>query len=456
MFPAEETRGYFKRDLLIFQMRPADTLRTAALSSASVIVRTEQAARPPPTSALAMHGGEGDLSIEGGGRRSSWHDSGRKSGGSHGRGGGRGGVAAPYSPRDGEEEDAAASALVLVLQEEDKSAVTMSAEREPWPLIEAAGVVSLKKGPVEPLLAAHMAAGLEHSLRKDPNFVDGPYRPQLIGLEVVGTTPLPREPLPLLVMPCGALIWRSEGPSQRFTSVLPLPQGNGQGVYLHCYVRYREEPSEGVWLPEALFIATRWPYHRTLAHALRLFVEGLTAGDARRQPWGKAHVAALASHFAVQPPQPARPLYLQIREQAVHVQRPAARDLPLSDIDYAVLLRSLDVTSIRRLLVLLLLGAPRMLVIADETQVLFPVIQALVSLLYPFAWRHTLMPNLPATYLMEIDAPFPFLIGITRPALPRGRVPSNVCQVDVTHKTLSLPPEQTAVENSDGGLQVSQ
>ena len=419
---------------------------TSASSSASVIVRTEQAARPPPFSSQSPR--EGDLSMDVlapryDGRRTSGNDASR-----------RGSAAPPrqqvHLPHD--DDDAPCSSHVLLLQEEDKSALSMSADTEPWPLIEAAGVVGLKKGPVEPLLAAHMAAGLEHTLRKDPSFVDGPYRPQLIGLEVVGTTPLPREPLPLLVMPCGALIWRTQGASQWFSAV--LPQGNGAGIYLHCYLRYREEPSEGVWLPEALFIATRWPYHSTLAHALRLFVEGLPAGDAVREPWGKSHALALATHFAVDPPLPARPLYLQIREQAVHVQRPAARDLPLADIDYAVLFRCLDVTSIKRLLVLLLLGEPRMLVIADDTEILFPVIQALVSLLYPFSWKHTLMPNLPATYLMELDAPFPFILGITRPALPRGRVPSNVCQVDATHKTLSLPPQQTAIENSEGGRQL--
>lgn len=40
------------------------------------------------------------------------------------------------------------------------------------------------------------------------------------------------------------------------------------------------------------------------------------------------------------------------------------------------------------------------------------VTQALVTLLYPFSWKHTLMPNLPATYLMELDAPFPFILGM--------------------------------------------
>ena len=53
---------------------------------------------------------------------------------------------------------------------------------------------------------------------------------------------------------------------------------------------------------------------------------------------------------------------------------------------------------------------------------LFPIIDALRSFLYPFTWRHTLIPNLPATYLIELDGPFPFLLGIARPVLPRGRV----------------------------------
>ena len=53
--------------------------------------------------------------------------------------------------------------------------------------------MGLKKGPLESLLASYVAAGLEHTLRKDPYFVDGPYRPQLLALETFGTTSLARD-----------------------------------------------------------------------------------------------------------------------------------------------------------------------------------------------------------------------------------------------------------------------
>jgi hypothetical protein len=100
---------------------------------------------------------------------------------------------------------------------------------------------------------------------------------------------------------------------------------------------------------------------------------------------------------------------------------------------------------------------PRMLMVADDADVLFPIIQALVSLVYPFKWRNTLIPNLPATWIMELDAPYPFFLGITRPGLPRGRVPTeNVCQVDATHKTISLPPKVAAVEDSEAGRCLAQ
>ena len=84
------------------------------------------------------------------------------------------------SPRDDDDENAPCSAHVLLLQvvrvlvcllpsgadsqpacclmgaalqEEEQSALAMCSDSEPWPLIDAAGVVGLKKGPVEPLLA---------------------------------------------------------------------------------------------------------------------------------------------------------------------------------------------------------------------------------------------------------------------------------------------------------------
>jgi hypothetical protein len=350
--------------------------------------------------------------------------------------------------------DHLSSGNVLPLFEEEQSMLA-SLSSDAGLLVEAVGVVGLQKKPLEPLLAPHLAAGLEHTLRKDPHFVDGPYRPHLMGLEMLGVTPLPREVLPLLVMPCGAMILRSQRAPECFSSL--LPQGNGSGIYLHCFLRYREEPSEGVWLPEALFIATRWGFHLTLSKVLRLFAEGIALHGRVDEAWGPSHAQALATLLAVDPPAPGKPLYLQVREQAVHVQRPVTRDLPLADIDFAVLFSWLDLALIQRILVLLILAEPRMLMVADEADVLFPIIQALVSLVYPFKWRNTLIPNLPATWIMELDAPYPFFLGITRPALPRGRVPTeNVCQVDATHKTISLPPKVAAVEDSEAGRCLAQ
>ncbi len=74
-------------------------------------------------------------------------------------------------------------------------------------------------------------------------------------------------------MPCGALIWRANRLPECFST--HFLKGGGDGgtphIFLHCYVRYREEVAEGVWLPEALFIATRWAYHKAFASVLRLF-----------------------------------------------------------------------------------------------------------------------------------------------------------------------------------------
>jgi hypothetical protein len=423
----------FKADIPVSGMP-----HTSDSSSASVLVRAEQLARPPPASADTSR----DTSRRFSGAPSASPPSLQSSPynlASRGRN-----AKFPFPPGDH-----LSSGNVLPLFEEEQSMLA-SLSSEAGPLVEAVGVVGLQKKPLEPLLAPHLAVGLEHTLRKDPHFVDGPYRPHLIGLEVLGVTPLPREVLPLLVMPCGAMILRSQRAPECFSSL--LPQGNGSGFYLHCFLRYREEASEGVWLPEVLFIATRWGFHQTLCKVLRLFAEGSALHGRVDEAWGPSHAQALATLLAVDPPAPGKPLYLQVREQAVHVQRPVTRDLPLADIDFAVLFSWLDLALIQRILVLLILAEPRMLMVADDADVLFPIIQALVSLIYPFKWRNTLIPNLPATWIMELDAPYPFILGITRPALPRGRVPTEtVCQVDATHKTISLPPKVAGVEDSEAG-----
>ncbi|EKX51040.1 hypothetical protein GUITHDRAFT_102963 [Guillardia theta CCMP2712] len=313
-------------------------------------------------------------------------------------------------------------------------------------LIDAVGVVSLHKRPLEPLLSPPVAAGLEHALRKDSQFLDGPFRPQLRCLETVGAFSLPKEPLPTLVLPCGALIWRSDRGCETYTTF--LPEGTDNGVYLHCYSRYREEMKEGMWIPEAIFVASRTQFHASILFALTAYASNLPASV----PWDTSHVKELISILAMPVPLPGQPLHVQMYSQIVHVQRPSAKELPLADIDFAVLFRCLDLVTIRRVLLLLLLGEPQLLVVADDASVLFPILEALKLLLFPFEWPFTMIPILPINFLTELDSPFPFLLGVTRPALPRGRVPSNVSVLDTTHKTLSIPPALSALERSSAGV----
>mmetsp|Transcript_49019 Transcript_49019/g.76465 ORF Transcript_49019/g.76465 Transcript_49019/m.76465 type:complete len:440 (-) Transcript_49019:172-1491(-) len=69
--------------------------------------------------------------------------------------------------------------------------------------------------------------------------------------------------------------------------------------------------------------------------------------------------------------------------------------------------------------------------------------------MFPFSWHHTFIPLLPVSQLSEMDSAYPFIIGTTRDALPRGRVPQNVAILDTNHSSLSLPPDLSAVETSD-------
>jgi hypothetical protein len=241
-----------------------------------------------------------------------------------------------------------------------------------------------------------VAAGLEHTLRKDPYFVDGPYRPQLLALETFGPTPLARDTLPLYVMPCGALIWRANRLPECFST--HFLKGGGDGgtphIFLHCFVRYREEVAEGVWLPEALFIATRWAYHKAFARVLRLFAEaclfaeghagGSSAGgngSGATVAWGAAHVKELAAVVdrCAGAPRPGQQVCMHVAQTAVVMERPGAHDLPLADVDHLALFRCLDLHCIQRLLVLLMLGEPQVLLVADDAHMLMPLLHSLTT-----------------------------------------------------------------------------
>jgi hypothetical protein len=376
---------------------------------------------------------------------------------------------------------------------DSRSRPCSSAPRRPEPLLYAVALVGLPPGVQE---HAHEGCGAcMGGTRKDEGLLSGPLQPHLLAMHTPKTTDSQASVslaglICAFATPCGACIRSTSAPTMFYSTM--LPRSGLPPLFLHCRLSYKREDGSSlaskygtggggpVYVPECLVVASEAAFHETLSTALSLFsaenAETLsptvppaqghgddndavatatdnTAGTkntksasqrdssaaAASHTSGVSMLETLASTLTCEVPPPRMPLYLQVGHTPVHCQRPDYRELPLADIDFAPLLRSLDARNVARLLTLLLCKEPQVVLISDNIDHLFPAACALIDLMYPFVWSHSFVPVLPPSLLSFLDSPHAYLLGVHRPCVPRGRIPSHVVVVDLTYNTVSVP-----------------
>jgi hypothetical protein len=75
------------------------------------------------------------------------------------------------------------------------------------------------------------------------------------------------------------------------------------------------------------------------------------------------------------------------------------------------LFRCLDVDNIIEVFSCLMLER-KILMVSKHKALLTQVINCFLSFMFPFQWKHPLIPILPQGMIETLDAPFPYLIGI--------------------------------------------
>ena len=72
-----------------------------------------------------------------------------------------------------------------------------------------------------------------------------------------------------------------------------------------------------------------------------------------------------------------------------------------------------------------------------------------ISLAYPLLWCHVYIPVLPRTLVQVLQAPMPFIVGISSKTYALVHVPSHVVRVELDHNKVAcgtpivpLPPKQ--------------
>jgi hypothetical protein len=120
--------------------------------------------------------------------------------------------------------------------------------------------------------------------------------------------------------------------------------------------------------------------------------------------------------------------------------RPIDQHPPFVDkTDIENLLKCLDIDSILEVFSAILLEK-KMLFISKHKSLLTQAISCFVSFIFPFQWKHTLIPVLPLNMIDILDAPFPYLIGMEPyPDLEMFDLENEVIIVELDYGVVKTP-----------------
>jgi DENN domain-containing protein 5 len=196
------------------------------------------------------------------------------------------------------------------------------------------------------------------------------------------------------------------------------------------------------YAPTCLVVLSHYAFFDVLSHFLRQLY-GIYASGTSPLP-----LERYVANFVNDVPLP--PIGFAVQWDGLRFSRPAPNQLPLVNYSYQPLFRTLSVANI---LVVwgLLLHETRVVLCSSNVALLTPCAEALLGLLFPFAWQGIYVPVLPY-HLCEnvLEAPVPFLVGMNSKYLkqvqPENR-PVGVVFVDLDEDIVHLGWDASA----DGG-----
>ena len=127
------------------------------------------------------------------------------------------------------------------------------------------------------------------------------------------------------------------------------------------------------------------------------------------------------------------------------IARPPPNQLPMVDFSYRPLFGCLCVENIMVIFQSLLVER-QLCVFSENPCIINPVLEALLSLLFPLVWQGAYIPILPKDMLEILDAPIPFITGIHRSLvddIPEMQRPAGVLFVDLDMDEVTVRVEDT-------------
>ena len=123
--------------------------------------------------------------------------------------------------------------------------------------------------------------------------------------------------------------------------------------------------------------------------------------------------------------------------------RPTDQNPPVVEREeIEILFRCLQLDGIIEIYTALLLER-KVLMVSKHKALLTQVINCFLSFMFPFQWKHPLIPILPLTMIETLDAPFPYFIGIEpTPLLDELDIEGDVIRVELDTGIIMVPNDQ--------------
>ncbi len=110
-------------------------------------------------------------------------------------------------------------------------------------------------------------------------------------------------------------------------------------------------------------------------------------------------------------PPPKTIFTFNLKFSSIQFKSLSKEEIPTSDYCIEILFNCLEISTIIKLFIALLFEK-HVIIIANQNLTLFCVCEGLKSLLFPFRWLHSFIPNLPYEQFDLLESPTPYLIGI--------------------------------------------
>jgi len=145
------------------------------------------------------------------------------------------------------------------------------------------------------------------------------------------------------------------------------------------------------------------------------------------------------SHFVTEIPLPPRgeiEIRVNIADSTLNISRPSYRSFPMVDVSFMPLLMSLSVKNIIKVFTCVL-TEQKVVFVSSRLGLLVPVIEAVLSLLFPLSWTNPMIPIVPKSHIGIVSAPMSVLCGVHTSLFGRQRIALDFVCVNLDKDSVS-------------------